>query len=134
LVVVLAAAGCGGGKNSPPSNEALLAIENVGKWYQLYRSDNGGKPPADEEAFLAFVNSTLTERGQGTVDREKLLVSPRDGEPYVVLFGKKNTQNQEINIVAYEKVGAYGTKLVVTEMGRSRLVEDSDLQSLLPDK
>ncbi len=131
LVAVIAAAGCSGDSYSPPSDEALRAIQNIGKWYQLYRADNGGKPPADEEAFLAFVNSQLTERGREAVDREKLLVSPRDGESYVVLYGKKTVRSQDLNIVAYEKTGAYGTKLVVTEMGQSRVLEDSDLQSLL---
>ena len=130
-VAVVATTGCAGGSNSPPSNEALLAIENVGKWFQLYRADNTGKPPSDEEAFLTFVNRKLSERGQETVDREKLLTSPRDGEPYVVLYGKINSGNQESNLVAYEKTGAYGTKLIVTELGRSRVVEDSDLQTIL---
>jgi hypothetical protein len=131
LVAVLAMTGCGRGNNDPPSVEALQAIENVAKWYQLYRSDNGGKQPADESAFLAFINSKLTERGQETVDRKELLTSPRDGEPYVIRYGKVSSRDQENNLVAYEKIGANGTKLIVSELARSREVDESELQSLL---
>lgn len=131
LVTVLALTGCGRGSNDPPSVEALMAIENVAKWYQLYRADHGGKQPADEGAFLVFINSKLAERGQETTDREELLTSPRDGEPYVIRYGEVSSRDQERNLVAYEKIGANGMKLIVSELARSREVDESELQSLL---
>ena len=124
--------GCGTGSDAPPSVESLVAIENVGKWYQVYRAKNAGKPPQDEEAFLAFVNAELTGRGQAAVDAKKLLTSPRDGEPYIVLYGKIVSNDPERNLVAYEQTGSNGTKLIVTELARSRVVDESELQSLLP--
>ena len=134
LVALLAATGCGMDKNRPPSTEALLSIENVAKWYQLYRAQNAGKPPADEDSFVAFINSTLTERGQEGVDRKELLTAPRDGAPYVVCYGKVNSQQQELNVVVYEQNGANGKKLIATELARSREVDESELQSLLSAK
>lgn len=133
LVAALATAGCGGVSHSPPSGEAMLAIEDVAKWYQLYRAGNAGKQPADEDAFLAFINSKLTERGQEAGDRKELLTSPRDGEPYVVRYGKVSSRDQEGDLVAYERNGVNGTKLIVTELARSREVDESELQSLLSD-
>ena len=131
LVTVLATAGCGGGSYDPPSNESLLAIENVAKWYQLYRADHRGKQPADEAAFLTFINSKLAERGQAAVDRTGVLTSPRDGEPYVIRYGEASSNDLERNLVAYEKNGAHGTQLIVTELGVSREVDEGELQSLL---
>lgn len=131
LFALLMTTGCGEGSYEPPSTESMIAIENVGKWFQLFRSANGGKQPADEEEFLAFVNGKLTERGQNVVSRQELLTSPRDNESYVVLYGKPNSRSQELNLVVYEKTGANGTRLIATELGRSREVDESELQSLL---
>ncbi len=134
LIVLTVTAGCGGSRSGRPSGEALLAIENVAKWYQLCESANNGNPPANEEDFLAFVNSKLAERGQEPIDRDKLLTSPRDGEPYVILYGEAASKKQGVRLVAYEKSGVAGMKLAVSDLARSRLVEESELQSLLSGK
>ncbi len=134
LVAIMLLTGCGEGSNDPPSVESLMAIENVGKWYQLYRADHGGKQPADEGAFLEYVNRKLAERGAEPVDSGELLTSPRDGEPYVVRYGKVSSRDQSRNLVAYEKTGANGTRLIVSELARSREVDDTELQSLLTAK
>lgn len=125
--------GCGGDSYSPPSTEALLSIENVAKWYQVYRSRNRGKQPADEGAFLEFINSELASRGAPTVDNS-LLTSPRDGQPYVIRYGQVTGNDQENNVVAYEQVGSNGMKLMVTELARSREVDEAELKSLLSDE
>lgn len=128
---IMVLTGCGKGSHDPPSVEALMAIENVGKWYQLYRADHGGKQPADESAFLDYVNRKLAERGAEAVDSDELLTSPRDGEPYVVRYGKVSSRDQARNLVAYEKTGGNGTRLIVSELAISREVDDAELQSLL---
>ncbi len=109
----------------------MLAIENIAKWYQLYRADHAGKPPPDEDAFVAFIEAKLAARGDQTVDRDELLSSPRDGERYVIRYGKLVSTNPEYNMVVYEKTGRGGTRLIASELGRSRLVDDAELESLL---
>ncbi|MGI9456234.1 MAG: hypothetical protein ACR2NU_06700, partial [Aeoliella sp.] len=131
LVAVLATAGCIGDSYTPPSTESLLAIENIDKWFQLYRAENRGKPPADEDAFLAFINGTLTARGQAVVNRDEVLTSPRDGAPYAVRYGMAGSPDLERSLVAYEQNGANGTKLIVTELALSREVDDAELESLI---
>jgi len=134
ICAVVATSGCGASSYTPPSPEALISIENVGKWYQLYRSANRGKPPADEAEFLAFVNGTLADRGQELVSVDDLLKSPRDGEKYVVKYGDVTSRNQELNVVAYELTGENGTKLLVTELARSAEVDETELQEWLSGK
>jgi hypothetical protein len=131
LLLMLMVAGCnlGGG---PPPPEGQLAIENVAKWYQLYRADHRGKAPPDEDAFVEFIQERMSARGE-TVDREQLLTSPRDGQPYVVQYGDAagKSRNIEKNVAVYEQEGYRGKKLVAFEAAWSREVDDPELQSLL---
>ena len=127
VAMFLAAPGCGGG--APPP-DGQLAIENVAKWYQLYRADNRGKPPANEDAFIAFIQNKLKGRGD-TVDRGQLLTSPRDGQEFVIHYGKPTSNNAERNVAVYEKEGYRGKKLVAFESAWCREVDDAELQSLL---
>ena len=131
IAICAAFSGCGAGEDEAPSAEAMLAIENVAKWYQLYRAKNAGKPPSDEDALVAFVDATLAERGDAAVDRGELLTSPRDNERYVIRFGELAEKNQERKVVVYESKGIGGTKLIATEFGGSRLVDEAELQTIL---
>jgi hypothetical protein len=130
---MLAAAGCGEEGVTPPSPEAQLAIENVAKWYGKFRQNNASKTPANEEEFLAFVEKDLKQAGI-TLDRDKLLTSPRDGQKYVVLYGPPITNNSETNPVVHEREGSGGKKLVAFEFGTVREVTDAELQNLLAGK
>ena len=130
MLVMATLPGCGGDGYTPPSTEALLSIENVAKWYQLYRSKNRGDQPSDAAEFLEFINGELSARGAAAVDNS-LLTSPRDGQPYVIRYGEITGSDQETNVVAYEKEGSGGMILMVTELARSREVDEAELQSLL---
>ncbi len=107
-----------------------MAIENVAKWYQYYRAEHRGKPPGNEEEFTAFIQSKLDERGE-TLDRDKLLTSPRDGQEYVVNYGKPTSNNPDRNVAVYEQEGYRGMKLVAFEMVWTKEVDEAELQSLL---
>ena len=114
------------------SNEERAAIENVAKWYQIYKSRNRNRPPKDEAAFLAFIEEELAGRDDnGAI--EEILVSPRDGEKYIVLYGKDagKSRNMDENVAVYEQKGAWGTKLVAFEAAWAKEVSDSELESLL---
>lgn len=129
LVAVLgAASGCEPG--GPPPPEGQIAIETVAKWYQLYRAEHRGRPPANEEAFLGFIQARLDERGQ-KLDREALLTSPRDGEKFVVQYGRPISNNPDRNVAVYEQEGYRGKKLVAFETAWAKEVDDAELQSLL---
>ena len=127
-VVLAGATGCEFGKGAPPP-EGQLAIENVAKWYQLYRADKRGKAPKDEDDFIKFIQGRVESRG-GTVDSEELLTSPRDGQKYVIQYGKPTSQNPERNVAVHEAEGYDGKKLVAFEFGSSREVDEAELESL----
>jgi hypothetical protein len=62
---------------------------------------------------------------------QKLLVSPRDGQKWVVLYGKPRPANPERSVAVHEKEGYDGKKLVAFEFGYSQEVDDAELQKFL---
>ena len=59
--ILFMVSGCGLGGGAPPP-EGQLAIENIAKWYQLYRADNRGQSPPNEEAFIQYCSAQLLHR------------------------------------------------------------------------
>jgi len=125
--MLLAAPGCGPG---PPPPEGQLAIEKVAKWYQNYRAGNRNRPPANEKQFEAYISDRLQARGDPT-DVDQLLTSPRDGQRYVVRYGKPNSKSMDRNVAVHEKEGYDGKKLVGFELGYAKEVDDAELAALL---
>ena len=131
LAALSVAPGCS--SKGPPPPDGQLAIEDVAKWYQTYREFNGRKAPANEQAFVAFIEGKLKERG-AVPDIQALLTSPRDGQKYVVLYGKPAPKNPERAVAVHEKEGYDGKKLVAFELGYSQEVDDAELQKFLAMK
>jgi hypothetical protein len=123
--------GCNEQLTELPSGEA--EIQNLARWYQDFRGANGRRYPPNEQAFAAFIKSRSTQEGT-PVDPQQLLTSPRDGQKYVVTYGKPTTLDFNRSVVAYEKVGVDGKKLVVFESKASREVDDAELKTLLGGK
>jgi hypothetical protein len=127
--LLLAFPGCTS-KSAPPP-EGQVAIEDVVKWYQMYREFNGKKAPPNEKAFVDFIALKLKDRGTSMEEIQKLLISPRDNEKWVVLYGKPAPANPERSVAVHEKVGYDGKKLVAFEFGYSQEVDDAELQKFL---
>ena len=127
LPLVAMAVGC----EPPPPPNGQLHIENVAKWYSLFRADNRGRPPKDEDEFFAFIDAKQKERGSELVDRTTFLTSERDGKKYVVQYGKPHSFNPEQNVAVCEAEGYKGKKLIAFELGHSEEVDEQRLQSLL---
>ena len=131
LAALGATSGCGG--SAPPPPEGRLAIEDVAKWRILYQANHNRNPPPNEAAFLDFIEKKLKERGE-PFDRNAFLVSPRDGQNYVVRYGKESANLSQSAVSVHEKEGHGGKVLVAFESGRSFEVDASELPSLLSQK
>lgn len=124
--------GCDLMQSAPPPPNAQLEIENVAKWYSLFRAEHRGKAPKSEEEFIEFVSKELSQRASGDeFDADVFLTSPRDNLKYVVNYGKKVTKDQEKNVAVYEQEGYKGKKLIAFESAWSKEVEEDELQDLL---
>jgi hypothetical protein len=114
--------GCGGGV-SPTGGDADFqtrrSMSALASFYGDYMSAYGA-PPADEAAFRTF----LQERSKG-IERmdiggvDGLLKSPRDGQPLVVLYGKRKAPADSPNTpwAAYEQTGVDGKHMAAQVRG-----------------
>lgn len=123
--------GCGAQQVAPPERESQ--IQDVAGWYQGFRRAHRRQAPPNEAAFVAFITKTMKER-EVELNVDELLTSPRDGQKYVILYGKPFPRNMDESVVAHEKEGYNGKKLVAFESTASREVDDSELQALLARK
>ncbi|MBL9162716.1 MAG: hypothetical protein JNL18_08300 [Planctomycetaceae bacterium] len=122
--------GCG--KTAPPPTDRT-PIEDVASWHQLYVASHGRKLPPDEAAFVAFVEAQMKERGQ-PFDAAAFLVSPRDGQKFVVQYGTASVTLGADSVVVHEKEGYNGKLLVGFQMGRSAEVDAAELTALTASK
>jgi len=125
LASLLLAAGCGGGV-SPTGGDADFktrrSMSTLASFYGDYLSAHGA-PPKDEAAFRAFLQerSKQIERMKiGGVDG--LLKSPRDGQPLVVVYGKRIAPPDSPNTpwAAYEQMGVDGKRMGAQVRGEIR--------------
>jgi hypothetical protein len=99
--------------------QARRSMSALASFYGDYLSANGA-PPKDEAAFRAF----LDERQQ-RIDRMKLggvdglLMSPRDGQPLVVVYGKRLAPPDSPNTpwAAFEQTGVDGRRMAAKVRG-----------------
>jgi hypothetical protein len=84
--LLLVVSGCGGQAEPPPKHETHIR----GIWHAalFYRQYNNYQWPRDAAELKQWAEATLTPqqvKDLGLVSLEETFVSPRDGEPYVVL-------------------------------------------------
>jgi hypothetical protein len=130
FVLVWAVIGCNAGGADIPASQ--LHIETVADWYQSYRAAHDGKAPANEKAFIEYIQRKLKETGQ-SIDVHDLLTSPRDGQRYVVNY-KPNSSSLHKNVAVYEREGLRGTRWLAFENKWSEEVDDQKLQEYLARK
>lgn len=120
-------AGCGSREpHVVPLSKAENALSKVVMAYQ--RGENKlGRPPRDAEEIKSFL------KDYGNPD--ELLVSPNDGQPYVVIWGARPdggpTEYKGLRpILAYEKSGAGGRRVVVDVTGHPMTIPNEDFPKL----
>jgi hypothetical protein len=126
---VAAAIGCnerGSGREAHESNLRLMAV-----LYSQYVSAHQGEAPRDADDFRAYVESL----GPGVLERaglsgvDELFVSSRDGKRLVVKY--KNGNWPLHGAIAYEQVGATGTRFVVADLGGVTEIPNAEFVSRL---
>lgn len=129
-LVVLFGTGCAGGDRLASSGEStrLLALASMHARFQSAT----GRPPADEQQFKNFIaerGATLKRMGVNSV--EEIFVSERDGQPFVVVYGKRPS-GMAASIVAYERQGVDGRRLVAHSMRMIEEVDDERFREIIP--
>jgi hypothetical protein len=102
--------------------------------YASYVHRHAGQPPASEAEFKRY----LAEHGEamleseGVTSPEELFLSPRDNEPYVLLYGKDAAKLMRQGIVVHERTGVGGQRLVGYRGGFVNVVGEAEFRRLVP--
>jgi hypothetical protein len=106
-MITPALSGCS--SKTPPKREDTAAI-NLRKIVQGYdlAEDRLHRGPRDEEELKRYLAQT-----DMTIDPEQVMRSPRDGQPYIVIYGARLDPYGR-DILAYEQEGADGSRYVIT--------------------
>jgi len=118
-------------KDTQESHMKPLAI-----LYGRYIGQHQGRPPRDKAAFKSFIESQGKEYLEhlGVKNADDLFISERDGEPYVVHYGKLDLRSQRLGgfVTMYEKKGADGLRFVASELGTIEKLTDEEFAQAVP--
>jgi hypothetical protein len=137
LLAVAALPGCGSSELDSPTAKKLGAL---GNFYLEHVVAKSGKGPENEQEFKKHIRATpdhvLSVSGidRGSIDA--LFSSERDQEPFVVVYGQTITKvgGNSAPVVAHEKTGKNGKRLVGFANGKVELLDESRLNALLAAK
>jgi hypothetical protein len=147
LLLVLSglAAVLGCGQDEPPPRKHETHIRGIWHAALFYRQYNNYQWPRDAAELKQWAEATLTPhqvKDLGLVSLEETFVSPRDGEPYVVLqvVGSPPTVNPHDGggsieeagpIFAHEAKGIGGKKYVVYASSFAAELSEDEFQQAL---
>jgi hypothetical protein len=124
--LLAAFAGCGEDVHVVPLTAAEQELTYIALGY-MDAHDRLGRGPKDAEELKPF----LKPFG----DPDDLLVSPNDGQPYVVAWKANPTGGPTeymgmFPIIAYEQKGAGGKRAITDVRGRPLTIPEEDMQKL----
>lgn len=133
---LLVAIGCGSGGASSTgvSKGDYESLRTTSALYEMYMKEHGGKTPPDEQAFRTFVSGKQDILDKVGKTAEAVLSSPRSGEPFVFVVGKKLPVNRQTGMtyVAYEKTPVEGSRLVLAMRGIYELMDEAKFNQVFP--
>ena len=127
--------GCGGQRASREREESNL--KPLAVFYGQFTGRHRGRSPANEAEFKEFLRSLSSEQLAtfNVTDPESLFVSPRDQEPYVIIYGSPSGPPGPggAPVIAYEQVGVGGKRFVASSIGAVEEVDEARFKELVPD-
>jgi hypothetical protein len=132
-VTAFALAGCGSNDLESPTAAKLRALAN---FYLDYAVAKNGGGPANEQVLKKHMRGLpdfiLQSNGVDPAAIDAVFSSERDREPFVVVYGTMITRisGTSAPLVAHEKTGKNGKRLVVYANAKVDLVDEARLQEL----
>jgi hypothetical protein len=130
-------AGCNSERQQPAEIKNLQLLASM---YGRYTAMNKGKPPPDEASLRKFIAGLSADElaglGLDSGNLDKLFVSPRDGQPYVVRYKTSASlpgPDGTVPVIAYEQIGKGGKRLVARGTSQVEEIDEQKLRQLVPD-
>jgi hypothetical protein len=133
LLVMSVLPGCGSNELESPT---AARLRGLGTLYLDYAVGKNGKGPAGEQEFKKHLRSVpgfvLEMNGVDPNALDAVFVSERDGEPFVILYGVSisGISGTSAPLIAHEKTGKNGKRLVVFANAKVEHVDEARLQHL----
>jgi hypothetical protein len=112
-------------------------IRTLARMYGQFMSSHRGNGPKNEQEFKQYLQGRREELAREEItDVDALLVSNRDGEPYVVVYGLVPTRSMTPSgrVVAYEKSGIDGKRMVAYETMAAEELDEARFQTVVSRK
>ncbi len=109
----------------------------LGMQYAEYLAAHNNSAPADEAAMRSWLEAHMNElTPYGVKSVDDLLKSSRDGQPLVVVYGKKvaDPNQPDMPWAAYEQTGAGGTRLACNIRGAVAKLGSEEFDKMVPVK
>ena len=108
-------------------------LQSLAGMYRMYAAQHVGYPPPNEAEFKAFIREQGLEHFEsfGITTVDDLFISPRDGQPYVVVYGGGPEAMPEI--VAYEQKGTETGRWIVSSMTIVAEIDEAEFQKMVPN-
>ena len=128
--------GCGSSTSGVTQTDTKTQIERL---FNLYKSyvDTKQKGPANEKALKEYAKELSDKQLDELLigkDVESIFVSPRDKEPFQIVYGQSLSGGGEPVAVIYEKTGQNGLKYASLSMGYTEEYDEETLKGYLPKK
>ena len=140
--VGLAAAvlGCSSAAQRSAQQREESGLKTLAILYMQFAGQHQGKGPASEAEFKAFIQKLPEDQRKSlnVKDVDALFVSPRDGKPYVIVYGAKRSAapsptGSGAPVVGYEQVGVGGRRYVASALGAVEEVDEAAFKTRVPD-
>jgi len=133
LLFALASLMTGGCSRSGDADSENLHIKQISELYRAYVAAHRGELPPDEATLKKYAKSLSPQllEAMGIKDVDAGFSSPRDSLAYVVAYGPSKTMGV---VIAYERKGVDGTRLVATREGAASKVGEDEFRKLMAEK
>lgn len=122
-ILVAGVAGCKGSSTTPKGEDpGATNLRMIGQAYGFHIDNRGGPPKNADE-----LKSAIPEIAN--VDPEKMMISARDGEPFVIYYGTKFDSDGRNVVLAHEKTGKDGERYVLTQARMVVVYSDADFKN-----
>jgi hypothetical protein len=136
VVAAIWVLGCGR-SSQIPVGDAAENIRKLALSYVQFAAANKGVGPANEESLAKF----LAERNGLTREQaQTYFISPRDQQPYVVLWGRRplssNPTGEAVptpSIIIFERTGADGIQYLADGQLRIQQLTADEINRLVPE-
>ena len=139
-VALLLLGGVSGCSKTGKPNQAQEAstLKPIAMYYGTFVNRHQGKPPQNEEEFKAYLrdpqNASQLKAEFQITDIDKLLISPRDNQPYVIYYGSIPATSGPggAPVIAYEKQGVNGKRFVASALMAVQEVDEAEFRTMVP--